>query len=793
MSCKATRPLVSRQDTAFIVGSSVNFGINTSLIGLNSDFADGNNSGIGYNNGNGLDPNANGTGLIGTGAFDSNGNLTGNLNLNSNIGGGTFDENGNFIINNPNANSMGGGSSASNPNATGFLPRNILSSDDNTFNSFGAKRALELASNKINNESLSPTDNDIGLFDEYLSQDNVYSALGTTPDVIDSISRDAMRILPYLDLDKYPTLKDKVNNGSGYLNPFDIAEMMNIVGYNPNDVYDMLKNQPSDRNSIGSDVDDFFGQLDFYNNNFLSAVNETSKCDSLYKIWQALVKIELLIVSAQNFIARLKQFSIKDLIGKLVSIADLAEKFMKELAERIISRLRKLAAKVIAKIEGFVNSVRSLVKTINKKMKEMEEFFTGDNMKKMAADLKQQLKELTSPLSLAGSIVGILSTIAYVIWRLCKLIESIKNLFTGPLNSFQDLVSRITRAQILVEAMDFKRASAAAENGALRLAPNVVDSIKQELTRKVNSLNPLLTYTPTNSIVGEFLQLQNISNNVRIVTGGYAADSIKTSVDNIIQGQVEIYTRQAQIRGENALSGNAGSVSDPTGSPPPIPPLVPYVAEGITSEETQWVMSIDENYNDEFNFASSVKNMHKRVESDMKQYKGQTSQAAKDRFAVYNDGHNYEGAGWKHVQRSHPDVFISLRRVVNRMRSHFGKNYNFTINSAFRNAYYNRFIVGGATRSMHMSAMALDVSITNTGAGALSLDEQNVFGYFAASEGFQGLGLYRSFIHIDKRSSVVTWKGSKNSAPSAEQLRKVWPNFDAYESTGKYPNLTPPR
>lgn len=719
MSCKATRPLVSRQDTAFIVGSSVNFGVDTSLLGLNSD-----------------------------------------SDLNSGVASGV-----------------------------GFLPRNILTSGDNTFNSFGAKRALELASNNITNESLSPASDDIGLFSEYLSQENVYSALGTTPGVIDAIAKNAMEILPYLDLEKYPTLDEKVKNGSGYLNPFDIAEMMNVVGYDPNDVLNMLKDQPRDRNSINSDVNDFFGQLDFYNNNFLSAVNETSKCDSLYKIWQALVKIELLIVSAQNFIARLKQFNIKELIAKLTNIAKLAEEFMKELAERIIARLKKLAAKIIAKIEGFVNSVKSLVKTINKKMKEMEEFFTEENIKKIAADLKAQIKELTSPLSLAGSIVGVLSTIAYTIWRLCKLIESIKNLFTSPLNGFQDLVSKITRAQILIEALDFKRGSAAAENGALRLAPNVVDAVKQELTRKVNSLNPLLQYTPTNSDVGNFLQLQNIANSVRIVSGGYIADSIKTSVDNIIRGQVEVYTTQAQIRGGSGLPGDAGSVSDAAGSPPPIPPLVPYVAEGISSEETNWVMGIDENYNDEFNFASSVKNMHSRVLADMEQYRGQNTEAARARLAAYNEGHNYDGAGWKHVQRMHPDVFISLRRVVNRMRSHFGKNYNFRINSAFRNKYYNVFIVDGAARSMHMSAMALDISITNTGVGTLSTDEQNVFGYFAASEGFNGLGLYSSFIHIDKRNSVVTWKKS----PSGEQLRRVWPNFDAYESTGRYPNLTAPR
>ena len=83
------------------------------------------------------------------------------------------------------------------------------------------------------------------------------------------------------------------------------------------------------------------------------------------------------------------------------------------------------------------------------------------------------------------------------------------------------------------------------------------------------------------------------------------------------------------------------------------------------------------------------------------------------------------------------------------LREEIGKP--FVIVSGYRSPEHNA-AVGGAKRSKHMEGIAFDVSMRGHDAEA--------FRAAAARHGFNGIGSYSTFTHIDTRSNRARWSGS---------------------------------
>lgn len=75
------------------------------------------------------------------------------------------------------------------------------------------------------------------------------------------------------------------------------------------------------------------------------------------------------------------------------------------------------------------------------------------------------------------------------------------------------------------------------------------------------------------------------------------------------------------------------------------------------------------------------------------------------------------------------------------------------LTSIFRNEAYNRR-VGGVRNSTHRMFSACDCVTANVAQLYLVLLDLRREGYFKG-----GLGLYRSFVHIDSRGHNATWRG----------------------------------
>ena len=97
-------------------------------------------------------------------------------------------------------------------------------------------------------------------------------------------------------------------------------------------------------------------------------------------------------------------------------------------------------------------------------------------------------------------------------------------------------------------------------------------------------------------------------------------------------------------------------------------------------------------------------------------------------------------------------VFISLTLVIllQKIRNHFGKAV--IINSAYRTEAHNKSI-GGATYSQHKYGLAADIHINGVTPKEIAAYVETLM----PSSG--GIGIYKSFVHVDVRRVKSRWNG----------------------------------
>lgn len=97
-------------------------------------------------------------------------------------------------------------------------------------------------------------------------------------------------------------------------------------------------------------------------------------------------------------------------------------------------------------------------------------------------------------------------------------------------------------------------------------------------------------------------------------------------------------------------------------------------------------------------------------------------------------------------------VFISLALVnlLQKIRNHFGKAV--IINSAYRTEAHNKSI-GGATYSQHKYGLAADIHINGVTPKEIAAYVETLM----PSSG--GIGIYKSFTHVDVRRVKSRWNG----------------------------------
>lgn len=109
-------------------------------------------------------------------------------------------------------------------------------------------------------------------------------------------------------------------------------------------------------------------------------------------------------------------------------------------------------------------------------------------------------------------------------------------------------------------------------------------------------------------------------------------------------------------------------------------------------------------------------------------------------------------------------VAAGLVDLLQRIRDHFDRPV--VIHSGYRTAAYNTK-VGGASRSQHLYGRAADISID----GVTPLEIAQYAEALLPKSG--GIGLYRTFAHVDVRASRSRW----DSRSGKETVVSGWPGY----------------
>lgn len=307
-----------------------------------------------------------------------------------------------------------------------------------------------------------------------------------------------------------------------------------------------------------------------------------------------------------------------------------------------------------------------------------------------------------------SSILGKLQTVDSLIKTIIdKFVSQIKSIFEGlkatlssigNRNAFNKLYENFSQVSSLFEKDSIESLKSTAEKILTTLAeqfkeitPQILNFILFKACTLSSSIEDTL-FKPVNLLTGQISAFNNNSTVLKNYSTRHRINAINAGANRYSSD--EIYSTQMNLVSSVNMSGEQ------------------YITAMPSDLERTLLMTLSDQGNQFIEFSPQVLNMHKQYPSS-------------------NPANNIPGAGWRKV---HPDVWIYLMRVAQRM------GVKFYINSAYRNENKNS-AVGGANNSLHMSGLAVDVSMSGV--------DRTSFIKYCSQESFKGIGTYPSFIHVD--------------------------------------------
>lgn len=106
----------------------------------------------------------------------------------------------------------------------------------------------------------------------------------------------------------------------------------------------------------------------------------------------------------------------------------------------------------------------------------------------------------------------------------------------------------------------------------------------------------------------------------------------------------------------------------------------------------------------------------------------------------------------KHDPSDLVKVDEKLLTLLENIRNHTGKPVH--INSGYRSPEYNATLKNASPRSQHCNGKAADIWVE----GVTPKQIADIAECYLGSSG--GIGIYKTFTHVDVRTSCVRWKGA---------------------------------
>jgi len=390
-------------------------------------------------------------------------------------------------------------------------------------------------------------------------------------------------------------------------------------------------------------------------------------------------------------------------IMKLVAQIEIAKGLVNELSNFSLDDfLSGLAAKILGPLNQLKDMILGIVDSIKSNLTNMVE-----NVKKKFNKIAKDLK--------AGA--------AKLERKINKMVNGIKDFFSD--SSTATLKEKLEKL-ISGAASQFEKLTTDALAFLLFSFCKLTEGIQDFLKSPVDAFADFVQ-----SISAASLAVENMSKSE--TQKAVEAGAVRISQEDVTQRQTQmretinqVYkaSQSAQTTAQ-VPSRTEGSIT-PTEQQTPAPVAVgslPYIpSRELTDDERDALDGMNESGVPGFiRFEPSVQNMGKSV----------------------SDANDEDG--WRQVD---PLVWVKLLKIKARMGD---MGYPLVINSAYRSPDYNKNI-GGAKQSMHMSGKAVDVSTT-----FMTEAQKQQFIRYASEEGFGGIGVYATFVHVDLRPARVGW------------------------------------
>ena len=388
---------------------------------------------------------------------------------------------------------------------------------------------------------------------------------------------------------------------------------------------------------------------------------------------------------------------ISGLIGLASSLASSLDALL-NVDFSVLALLQGIKSNILKIVDDVANALKTKVKNIAKQLSGFADSVSNAFNKTIAG-----IQDFLSDLSIDGlkkTIEGViakaagcfenltLKKVALLMFRFCQFADLIQGFMEGPTNNLVAKVAKFKIMDELINRLSNDATASAVNAGAKRVTEDVRKTQSELIRQRIIEIESAREGTP----------LEDIE---------------ETTLPDI-----EVTPLPDQD-------------PNPSFKRPTTWPDIP-----ISEEEKTWVTTITESgapgY---FDLTESVKRMHSRATDH---YKKNGSVLQK---RIYEVSHHFDGSGWRNQNLA--EVWIRLKRVIDR----FGEG-PMKITSAYRSEYYNAFISPGKgkTSSQHSSGKAIDVYY-----GQLAQTQRYELAKFASQEGFTGIGVYSSFIHLDIR------------------------------------------
>lgn len=477
------------------------------------------------------------------------------------------------------------------------------------------------------------------------------------------------------DKTPYPILEARLKQGA--LTVTEVAEFMSQYFYVEQELLNFVTTVPATSDVTKPLVDN----LEYFLDKNMSSAMTGSFCSAFSNPFQKIMELAMFIDGAKTLIEQLRNFDIASVLAPLFAVKEMIFNMIDNLAKQLIAKVNSIVGNVVSQIQNLKTAADRMFKFINKKAQEIKEFFNDlslEKLKTMAEDIitkmAGQFEKLTPEI------------IAFLLFRVCQLIETIKNLLENPVKALEGLVTNMMTNTRNISSESARRAQVVINNGGIFIPVQDRESVR---TSAANAINEKTNNSP--------MPAPPLNRNT---VGDCTAPTGSTST-------------------------GGGNVNLTPGS---------YVTLPMAPEEQRWVQNLTSEGDRFIQFNPSVKDMGANAVAWWNASKR----------GPFNPEENFPDAGWKMIVNVNPFIFAALARVSSSM------NRTLYLNSCFRSPYYNWYLKnvqgsdGVAENSFHTKAMAVDISTRN-----MSDDEVAYLIQYASREGFNRMSVYGTFVHVD--------------------------------------------